>query len=459
MARERRNVTRRRALTYGTTVVGGSLLAGCLGGEEGNGEDGENGTESGNETEATETETRTETAENDTDSGNETETGSDGSENADAGNESEAEDESNGGNETDGSSGPYTSSLAPVGEVTLEAIPEDVMVYSLLYADMAVAYGHGDAVNSLGFDAETGGGTLDAYYDHLEGVSFDREDLTQLNTGSGAISVDQELFYELDSDLHLADPALIASFEGWDRETVEEIAENVAPWFGNAYSRAHGEPPESYADDYEYYTLWEIAERVAALFGAGERYGELSAVHDDLVATIEEGLPPEEERPTVGAIIFMEETFYPSALDAPGFATSDLRPLGATDAFAGEELTYETSYDYEAMLEFDPDVLLHRYGVASYYDVGAIAETLADHPVASRITAVENGRVYPSGDPEQGPLMNLFQLEMAAKQLYPDQFGAWPEDNHGEAYPEFPEEERLFDRERVADAIGGAGQE
>ncbi len=442
-------MTRRRALTYGTTVVAGSVLSGCLGGDDGN------GTDTGNETESTETETGTETeaAENGTDGGNETEleeseNGSDGGNGSDAGNETD-----------DARSGPYSSSLSPVGEVTLEAIPEDLMVYSLLYADMAVADGRGDAVNSLGFDAETGGGTLDAYYNHLDGVSFDREDLTQLNTGSGAISVDEELFYELDSDLHLADPALVASFEGWDRETVEDISKNVGPWFGNTYSRQHGAPPDSYADDYEYYTLWEIAERVAPLFGAEETVEELSTVHDDLVGTIEEGLPPEGERPTVGAVIFMEETFYPSALDAPGFATADLRPLGATDAFADQELTYETSYDYEAMLEFDPDVLLHRYGVASYYDVGAIAETLADHPVASQLTAVEEGQVYPSGDPEQGPLMNLFQLEMAAKQLYPDQFGAWPEDAHGESYPEFSEEERLFDRERVAEAIGGGGQE
>jgi len=66
------------------------------------------------------------------------------------------------------------------------------MVYSLLYADMAVAFGHGDAVNSLGFDADAGGNTLDAYYAELGGVAFDREGVRQLNTGSGGgISVDR----------------------------------------------------------------------------------------------------------------------------------------------------------------------------------------------------------------------------------------------------------------------------
>ncbi|MFC6905897.1 ABC transporter substrate-binding protein [Halalkalicoccus tibetensis] len=370
----------------------------------------------------------------------------------DAGTESESESSGEG---STGDGGTYSASMAPVGEVEFESVPEEVMVYSLLYADMAVAYGHGDAVNSLGFDAEAGGNTLDAYYEHLEGVSFDREDIAQLNTGSEGLTIDKEQVYELDSDLHLVDPALVASFDGWGREDVEEIAENVAPWFGNVYSREHGEPPEAYQEEYEYYTLWEIAERVSAVFRAEERYEELNAVHDELLETIESGLPPEDERPTVGAVIFMDETFYPTHLDAPGFATADLRPLGAVDAFGDREVTYETAYDYETMLEIDPEVILHRYGIASYYDVGAIRETLADHPVAGQLTAVEEGRVYPSGDPEQGPIMNLFQLEMAAKQLYPDQFGEWPADHDGDAYPELPEDERLFDREWVANAIEG----
>jgi len=147
--------------------------------------------------------------------------------------------------------------MAPVGEVTLDAVPEDVMVYSLLYADMAVAFGHGDAVNSLGFDADAGGNTLDAYYAELGGVAFDREGVRQLNTGSGGgISVDRELLYELDSDLHLADPCLFVSFDGWDQGDMAEVRDNVAPWFGNVYSRRNSQPPEPCRDDYEYYGLW-----------------------------------------------------------------------------------------------------------------------------------------------------------------------------------------------------------
>jgi len=349
----------------------------------------------------------------------------------------------------------YTVSMAPVGEVPFESAPSSVSVYSLLYADMAVAYGAGDAVNSLGFDATAGGTTLDAYYERLDGVSFDYEDLTQLNTGSGEIRVEKELFYELDSELHLMDPALIDSFDGWDRADVDEVAENVAPFFGNTFSRTHGQPPEEWRDDYEYYSLWDIAERVSRVFDASDRYGELAAVREGMVERIQSDLPPESARPSVASVIFIDGTFYPSRINAAGFANAHVRPLGATDAFAGTDAGFGTTYDYETLLEVDPDVILHQYGIASYYDVASIRETIASDPAGEQLTAIENGRLYPSGDPVQGPLMNLFQLEMTAKQLYPEQFGEWPAYEHGDPYPEIPEEERLFDRERVAEAVAG----
>jgi len=408
---DRATPTRRACLKGGGALLSGGLLAGCA---------GQNDAESSPD--ATETAAATTTTDAET-----------------AG---------------DGDAAGYTVSMSPAGDVTFESVPVDVMVYNLVYADAAVAFGHGDAVNSLGFDSDAGGRTLDAYYERLDGVSFDRSDLAQLNSGSGNVNIDKELVYELDSDLHLVDPALVASFDGWDQSDVEEIREQVAPWFGNAYSRTHAQPPEPYADDYEYYTLWEIVENVGQVFREEDRYAALESVHSDLLDTIRSDLPPESERPTVGVVIYMDETFYPTKIDAPGFATSHIRPLGVTDAFAAGDVTFETSYDFEAMLEIDPDVLLHSYGIDSYYDVASIRETLENHPVGGELSAVRNDRVYPSGTPVQGPIMNLFQLEMTAKQLYPDRFGAWPAYDGG-AYPEIPEDERLFDRERVAGIVTG----
>ena len=424
-------VSRRQWLRSGAVVLGGGLLAGCSSGSGGEGGNSTSG-DAGAGTDAT--------------NGSGSNSGTDTS-----GAAGTAE-----STQSSGTSGSYSVSMAPAGEVSFDGVPEEVMVYSLYAADSMVAFGAGDAVNSLGFSAEAGGNTLSAYYERLDGVSFDSSGLQQLNEGgSSGISVSKELFYELDSDLHLIDPALVVSFDGWSQSDVTEIQNNVAPWFGNNYSRDNTQPPKPYRSDYQYYTLWEIAEKISRVFQQHERFQGLASIHDDLVQRIRSNLPPKSERPAVAELLFMDGTFYPSKINSPGFGNAHVRPLQATDAFVASDIEYGTSYDFEQMLEVDPDVILHQYGIASYYDVGDIRNTLENDSVASNITAVQNDRVYPSGDPTQGPLMNLFQLEMTAKQLYPDRFGEWPDYTSGDPYPEIPKGEQLFDRTKVANVVTG----
>ena len=77
----------------------------------------------------------------------------------------------------------------------------------------------------------------------------------------------------------------------------------------------------------------------------------------------------------------MDGTFYPSKINSPGFGNAHTRPLKATDAFVASDIEYGTSYDFEQMLEVDPDVILHQYGIASYYDVDDIRNTLENDSV------------------------------------------------------------------------------
>lgn len=108
----------------------------------------------------------------------------------------------------------------------------------------------------------------------------------------------------------------------------------------------------------------------------------------------------------------------------------------------------------EAMLEADPDVLLGLGGMHPEADMGKVRENLRSDPVGERLSAVKNDRVYAQGARYQGPILNLFQLEMTAKQLYPEQFGEWPTYAEG-PYPEIPKDEHLFDRQAVADIVTG----
>lgn len=322
------------------------------------------------------------------------------------------------------------------------------------YADMAVALGYGDAVNAM-YVPEMSGPTMNHYYDRLDGVSFTWEQLVNpLNDGLA-----KELLYELDSDVHLVDPAWVSTRKGWSKADIEEIETGLAPWFGNFYSGTHDDPPEGYADRYEYYTLWELFSRIAKLLGEQERYQSLKKIHADVHATIESKLPPENERPTAVRVTLGDGVFWTYHLNRPGYWLADTRPLGAVDAFADQKwdrLWGEVGY--EAMVEADPDVILNLWGMTPDYSTAETRASLRNHPVGKQLSAVKNDRVYTQGMRYQGPIMNLFQLEMTAKQLYPDRFGAWPGYVDGDPYPEIPVDEQLFDRGHLAEIITGSEQ-
>jgi len=345
----------------------------------------------------------------------------------------------------------YTVTMAPVGEVTFDSVPESAFVVDAQYADMAVALGHGEAVNSL-FTPEFFSKTLNKFYDRLDGVNSDWTGLPDpLNRG-----MPKELFYELDSDVHFVDPAWISTRDEWNESDITEIEQNIGPWMANRYSGQHNEPPEEYRDTYQYYTLWELFEKISHVFQEPARYDALATIHTDLLSTIQSRLPPKDERPTVARVTLEEDSFYVYHLNDPGFQMADTRPLGANDPFA--ELSFEREWGtlgYEAMLEADPDIILHLWGLSPGFNVPDTIETIKSDPVGRQLSAIQNDHFYASGTRRQGPITNFFQLEMTAKQLYPEQFGEWPGYVVGESYPDFPADEQLFDRQRVADIING----
>ncbi|EMA27181.1 ferrichrome-binding protein [Haloarcula japonica DSM 6131] len=344
--------------------------------------------------------------------------------------------------------GSYTASLSPVGEVEFNSVPENVFTMYNQYADMLVALNHGDAVNSM-FVPDMAGPSMNHYYERLSGVSFDWEGLPNPYD-----NFSKEFFYSLGSDVHFLDPAWAISQENWDTGDIEEIVDNVGPFFGNFYSGTHGDPQEPYSENYQYYTLWELFGRVATVFQERKRYEQLRAVHEELIETIRTKLPPEEDRPTAVRVTLGDGQFWTYHLNRPGFWLADTRPLAANDAFGDE--TWDGlwgSVGYETMLDADPDVILHLWGMTPRYNMDDVRERLTSHSVGKNLAAVKNDRVYAHGMRYHGPIMNLFQIEMTAKQLYPDIFGEWPTYENGDHYPEIPSEEQLFSRDRVAKII------
>lgn len=416
---ERRKPTRREYLKYGGAVVGGGLLAGCASG----GDSGRTETEGSDPTATAGTERTTTTDSGRATTDTKTETATD--------------------------SGSYSVTMSPVGTVEFEAPPTSIFTRLTHHAGMAFALGRGDDVNAVNgpayYDA-----TWKQFTERLPGVTVDWADLY------ASWQPSKEQLYELDSDVHLADPAWVVQLDQWGMDDIEEIGENVSPWFGNSLSDTHKQPTEEWTgDEYEYYGLWEQFEKVAQVFGAEDRYEALASIHADVIAAIDEGLPPEDDRPSVAMITAadVEKQIWAYTVDNPGFLSAHTRPLEPRNPF-GDSFQSGSNVDFEGLLEADPEVVLYLSGMQPNVSMTDLRSTLESHPVASEITAVKDDRVFPMGARYQGPVLNLFQLEMCAKQFYPETFGEWPTSDGG-PYPEIPESERLFDRQRLADIING----
>ena len=419
--------TRRDYVKYGGALIGGGLFAGCTG-SGGSGSNGSGGANGSSGSTGTQADTASDA------SGDSTETGG-------------------GTNETDGTTSgaanAYSVTMAPMGEVTFEAVPKTIFTRLTHLAGMAFALGRGNDVNAMHapdyYDA-----LWNQFTPRLPGVSLDWSGLYSSWEPS------KEKLYELDSDVHLADPASVFAVEGWNESDLAEIEENVAPWFGNQYSDTHATPPKAYQDQYRYYSLWDMFEKVAAVFQEQERYRALSSIHSDLRDTIESELPAKGERPTVALLGLSDlESIYAYKVSVPGFLVAHIRPLKPAETF-GDDVSSGDTVDTETLLAADPEVILALGGMHPDTDMPGIRSGLADDPVAADVTAVKNDRVYAQGARYQGPILNLFQLEMSAKQLYPERFGEWPTYEKG-PYPEIPANEQLFDRERVARIITGEG--
>ncbi|WP_134672385.1 ABC transporter substrate-binding protein [Halorussus marinus] len=326
----------------------------------------------------------------------------------------------------------YTVSMAPVGDVTFESVPETWVANNGSWADMGAALGV-EPPKAVWLTSRY----HTQYYDAIDGVSVDKSDMVDLSQDG----VSKELFYDLDADVHVIDPNFLMNrFGGWKQADIDEIRDRVGPFFGNSiFSQGYG-----WHEDYRYYDLYEAFEKLARAFQRTDRYEAFSALHEEFQSSVSEIVPQEGERPAV-AIAWAgadePETFLPYVV-SEGTSFKQWRDLGVRDALAETDVEdfhdNRGEIDYETLLEIDPDVLLLRghetKTAAEFRDT--VVSFMADHDVASSLSAVQNGDVYRGGPLYQGPITNLVLTERAAQQVY----GV---------------EADLFDRQRVADIVAG----
>jgi iron complex transport system substrate-binding protein len=335
-----------------------------------------------------------------------------------------------------------------VGCQTFETVPETYLTYNGAWADMAFALGQRGGLR-------TSRVMPPSYFYEPFGLDVpSASDLPGLWDGGW----DKEVFYELDPDVILIDPKYLESSDSWDASDTEEIATNVAPFFGNNARRRRE------FHDYRLYTLYECFEKLADLFQQRERYEAFVDVHEELQTEIQSRLPSENRRPSIGLINGASDPnkgeFYPLNTQDEGYEMKPYRDLGVPSAFS-QEMEAAGTIDYERLLDVDPEIILVHWGIGTTSDdadsfaAEAFREQyvtpMEEHDVGQELTAVQNGDIYPGQYGEQGPIANLLQTEMVAQQLYPEEFGAFDP----EAFPEIPVDRQLFDRQRVADIING----
>lgn len=411
--------TRRRFLGTGVGVGIAGLFAGCSGGDN----SGNGNTSGSGETNASGTGAGTAAGGSDGTSTGESSTS--GATSEGSATESTAEETTAGGS--------YSVSMKPVGSVTFDAVSQRWVPFTGDYADMGVALGQADGLSAIGIAARYGS----FYYDDLPGVSVDTSSLTELYQGDSA---GKEVFYEIDADVHVVDPNFMINRLGWSQGDVTEITNQVAPFFGNTTFT------EVYDwHDYRYYTMEELMEKLAAVFDQRARYEAFSQLLDDVHSTVEGKLP--NENPSVALLYPADvppESFYPY-LVGEGTTSKQWRALDVQDALAANGVTDTqaggSTIDFETLLEIDPDVLAVRLQgeITDQYFQENVVTPLENDDVAAQLSAVQNDRVIYAGLTYQGPIIYLYQLERAAQGVYPDAFG----------------DDRLFDRQRVADIVNG----
>ncbi|WP_248517308.1 ABC transporter substrate-binding protein [Salinarchaeum laminariae] len=344
----------------------------------------------------------------------------------------------------------YEACIEPVGCVGFDTVPETYVVNNGEWADMAFALGQRD-----GFLTST---TM------IPGFLFEPFGLDvpprSETAGLDTTSWDKEVFYEEEPDVILMDPNYMHATgwdSTWDESDTREIAENVAPFFGNNILRRRE------WHDYRLYTLYEAFERLADCFQERERYEAIAEIHDSVQAEIQSRLPPVDDRPSIALINSASSpaqgTFYPMHTQSEGVETKPYRDLGIGSVFSAETAA-GGSIDYELLIDVDPDVIVVHWGIGTTGDGDGFSaaafreqyvEPFEDHSAGSQLTAVENGAIYPGAYGSQGPLVNLLQTEMVAQQLFPEIFGSFDL----AAFPDVPAEQRLFDRQAVADIVAG----
>lgn len=338
--------------------------------------------------------------------------------------------------------------------------PKRIITWNHNANDMLEIFGYGDRVVASGFDKSFYYG----FYKQLEPYSFkwevrkEKGNLKFFKRGA-VVPFDKEFLYALDAGLHHIDPVKLSKTKGWSEEDVKEISENVGPFFDDTsvlYAASVDRPETAFEDlTMAYFKLYKQEEK-------GEKL--LSFIHS-FENRLKEKIHSLDYRPRVAILLWKGQGMTKVGINS-GITHHQYKVLEVVDAFAGNEkevMSDEDKHafghlDFEGLLAIDKksgiDAIIMPYVIYTFENDNHVMAkpfeqllALKDDPICKQISAFKNGRIYPGAVLMQGPIFYCFQLEMAAKQCYPELFGEYKKDNS------YTEEEKLFSREELAKIV------
>jgi iron complex transport system substrate-binding protein len=123
----------------------------------------------------------------------------------------------------------YSVTLAPAGNLLLRTPPERFVAHRATEAEIALALGRGDGLVAM-FGRPFLVDTQRLFYRQIPDFEPDLSNVRPLPL---ADRVDDELFYELDADLHMVDPRYPVGQWGWAVDDLRTLVQKTGPFVGN----------------------------------------------------------------------------------------------------------------------------------------------------------------------------------------------------------------------------------
>lgn len=351
----------------------------------------------------------------------------------------------------------YYVELNPCGNVYFKDVPNRILTNQETYNDILISFNKGNNIKAVGsFDK-----IYDNFYQDLNiKTNINKNNIIQISTARN--TYDKELFYSINADVHHIDPIALSYTKGWNKDDINEISKNIGPFFANRYSIENKKP--AFIKNYTFYNLNELNLKFGQVYKKEMLAKNINDFTDNFIQTIKDKLPKNIKGKRIAIVYLCKKGIVPFDSTSNGYGFAQYKIFNCVDAFKDSgiktyayEGNFGTMLDKESLLLANPDVIIINEGIYIDKKYNFFSrrtklllnefEKMRKDPILKDIPAFKNNNIILGGIYDQGPIIRIYQIEMLAKQLYPEIFGKFNIDH------KYPKNEQLFSREQLKEIL------